>query len=118
MVAIQSLPVNKTTIDRAYQQLIKENYLNTWDERLKDYQEMEFSARTILIQLCQHPKGDSRNILTDVLNSKINDPTKAEMQTAKALKMLMNDGYLIESNRRYMFRSPLLRDFWYNRFVK
>lgn len=32
--------------------------------------------------------------------------------------MLQNDGYLIEVQSKYGFRSPLLRDFWYNRFSK
>jgi uncharacterized protein len=32
--------------------------------------------------------------------------------------MLTNDGYLIEEDGLYQFRSPLLRDFWFNRFVK
>ena len=32
--------------------------------------------------------------------------------------MLQNDGYLMEERDLYHFRSPLLRDFWFNRFVK
>ena len=32
--------------------------------------------------------------------------------------MLKNDGYIIEEELKYTFRSPLLRDFWYNRFSK
>ena len=43
---------------------------------------------------------------------------KAELNTARVLRMLLNDGYLLEKNGKYTFRSPLLRDFWFDRFVK
>ena len=37
---------------------------------------------------------------------------------ARLLNILKNDGYLAEHNGKYIFRSLLLRDFWYNRFIK
>lgn len=118
LVQIQSLPLNKATIDKAYKALISENYLNTWDERLKDYKDWESKARTLLNYLCQNPNSTSRSNLVSVLNTKISDPEEAAEATARLLKMLINDGYLFEQTGKYTFRSPLLRDFWYNRFVK
>lgn len=118
LVQIQAFPLTQTTINQAYKQLLKENYLNTWDERLKDYGAMEIPSRTLLKQLCQHSEGSSRTILIDVLNHQIKDPSKSETLTAQAIKMLENDGYLIENNKKYSFRSPLLRDFWFNRFIR
>jgi len=118
LVQIQSLPISKKTVDIAYDQLMSENYLNTWDERLKDYKDLESHSRIILNKISQHSEGERRANLISKLNVQLNDPTKAELAIAKVLKMLINDGYLVEVKGKYLFRSPLLKDFWFNRFVK
>jgi len=63
------------------------------------------------------PHGESRENLLANLSTKENDIEKIETILAKLLAMLQNDGYLVEHNGNYIFRSPLLRDFWYNRFI-
>jgi hypothetical protein len=38
---------------------------------------------------------------------------------AELRQMLDNDGYLMESNQGdIVFRSPIIRQYWYNKFVK
>ena len=49
---------------------------------------------------------------------KIEDEDKAEAILSRLLYMLKNDGYLTENSALYLFRSPLLRDFWLKRFVR
>lgn len=106
------------TVDEAYNQLINEKNLNTWEERLREYNDLEIYARELLKKLSINREGESRDSLFSFLNSKINDPEKTEAVINKLLYMLRNDGYLVDDEIKYAFRSPLLRDFWYNRFVK
>lgn len=104
-------------IDAAYQQLTKNKCLNTWDERLKEYAEYESPARQILKRLAQATEGETRKNLFALLYSRINDTDKTEDILSKVLNMLNHDGYTILSKDKHLFRSPLLRDFWYNLYI-
>ncbi len=118
LVQVDGDSLDSKTVEKAYQLLIEEKHLNTWEERLKEYGGLEIYARMILNQLCKNAKGESRNNLIALLNGKLNDPEKAEGLVSKLLYMLTNDGYLAEEKSKYLFRSPLIRDFWFNRFKK
>jgi uncharacterized protein len=110
--------LSNVTIDEAYDCLITENHFNTWDERLREeYFEFEDYARKIL-KLCVSPDGRSRDDLLINLTAKKSEKEKTEVMLSKLLYMLKNDGYLVEHDGKYIFRSPLLRDFWHARFIK
>ncbi len=116
---IHDKAISENTIDQAYSSLINEKHLNTWDERLKEYNDYESHARSILKQLSKNKDGVNRNNLYNLLYSGINDPDKTEKYLSKLLYILKNDGYIIDTREaKYVFRSPLLRDFWFNRIVK
>ena len=117
LICVEGKRLSNETIDEAYNRLITESHFNTWDERLKDYNEFENDARKIL-DLCAFPDGRNRNDLLANLSAKKNDIEKTEIILSRLLDMLKNDGYLAENNGKYIFRSPLLRDFWYGRFIK
>ena len=117
LVCVEGKSLSNDTIDEAYNRLIKEKHFNTWDERLTEYGELEDSARKIL-NSCTLPDGESRGGLLAKLSARKSDHSKTETVLAKLLAMLQNDGYLVENNGKYCFRSPLLRDFWYDRFIK
>lgn len=118
-VEIYEYPNDKSTLEHAYHELIESKELNTWDERLGEYGELESFARLILKHLCKNPAGESRDNLFNILYAKTNDEDKTEIVLNKLLYMLQNDGYLTDNEEvKYAFRSPLLRDFWYNRFAK
>ena len=116
LVCVEGMQFSDDTIDVAYSQLLTEKHFNTWDERLKEYNELEDIARMIL-KLCTSPAGRSRGDLLANLSAKKSNIEKIETNIARLLAMLQNDGYLMENDRKYVFRSPLLRDFWYKRFV-
>jgi len=102
------------TIDEAYYCLLSENEkdFKPWDERLK-YYEFEDNARKILKLCAEIPTGRSGKDLLANLSVKKGNIDKIEADLAKLLNMLENDGYLIKNNDgKYIFRSPLLRDFW------
>jgi len=117
LVCIMGKQFTEASIDEAYNLLITENHFSTWDERLKVYDEFEDNARKIL-KLCVFPNGRSRNDLLIIFSTKKSEKEKAELMLSKLLEMLQKDGYLAEHNGKYKFRSPLLRDFWYDRYIK
>ena len=117
LACVEGKQLSNDTIDEAYKRLITESHFNHWDERLKEYYEFEENARKIL-KLCTLQNGRSRDDLLANLVAKKSDIDKTETILSKLLAMLVNDGYLVEYNNKYIFRSPLLRDFWYNRYVK
>lgn len=112
--------VTKEDVDIAYRQLCSESYLNTWSERLVEYREMERPARLILNGLSARNGGLKRETLFGILMTG-QDPSKAEdidLVLSKVLEMLENDGYLLRKESVRSFRSPLLRDYWYGKFVQ
>jgi hypothetical protein len=117
LVSIEGKQLTNAAIDEAYNLLITENHFSTWDERLKVYDEFEDNARRIL-KLCVSPDGRSRNDLLIIFSTKKSEKEKTELMLSKLLEMLQKDGYLAEHNGKYIFRSPLLRDFWHDRYIK
>jgi len=116
LITDESKQLSNDIIDEAYNRLIKGIYFNTWDERLKNY-ESEDTARKIL-RLCASPNGAGREILLANLYAKTSDVDKIETDLSNLLTRLINDGYLAERDGKYIFHSSLLKDFWYNRFIK
>ena len=112
--------ITQEDIDAAYRKLCSENYLSTWSERLVEYGEYEFPARQILKLLATLPEGIERegmlnNLMTGQDASKIE---AVDYTLSKVLTMLENDGYIMKKDALRMFRSPLLRDYWFDRFVQ
>ena len=117
LICVEDKQLSNNTIDEAYNYLITEKHFNTWDERLREYYEFEDNAREIL-KLCASPNnGMNRKNLLASLSAKKSNMEEIEINLAKLLAMLQNDGYLMENDGKYIFRSPLLRDFWYKRFI-
>jgi hypothetical protein len=92
---------------------------DTWRQRLDEQfgQSDAAAAKDILRHLCQHAKGRERLLILNALMStrQTADPVAVEDQLARLLLMLQRDGYLLESEGRYAFRSFLLREYWYRR---
>lgn len=106
-------------VNAAYKLLIDGGDFNTWIERIDEqYGSKAKYAFIILKHICQENQGSKRDNLVNVLSAIIQDIEEVENLVSDLLYMLKNDGYLLEENSMYIFRSPLLRDFWFNRFVK
>lgn len=114
---IEGMPISEKLVERAYQEIIDEAYLNTWIERInQQYGNHQADAFRLLKYLCQRKEGVNRSGLLEAIQ--YNDEDDSEEHFSTLIYMLRNDGYLIEEDHLYYFRSPLLRDFWYNRYVK
>ena len=113
-------PVCLEDIDRAYNELCSESYLNTWSERLVEYRELERPARLILNALSARKNGLKRDSLQNILMTGQDSSKFGEigLMLSKVLEMLENDGYLLRNNSVRAFRSPLLRDYWYGKFIQ
>lgn len=117
LICVEAKQLSDDIINEAYNCLITESHFNTWDERLKEYYAFEDIARRTL-KLCTLSNGRSRSDLLTNLSVKKSNTDKIELTLSRLLNMLKNDGYLVEHKGKYIFRSPLLRDFWHNRFIK
>jgi hypothetical protein len=112
--------VTTADIDDAYGSLCSDSYLNTWSERLKEYRDLEVPARRTLKVLASKPDGMNRDELFAAVSASF-DTTKVDdvdYLLSKLLRMLENDGYLLKNGSVRTFRSPLLRDYWYQTFVE
>jgi hypothetical protein len=114
---IDGVKISVETVEKAYNNLIDSTYFNTWDERLSDFPDDEKYTRMILNELSKLKNGASRNVLHSLIFKIMNGEDKTNEILTQILTRLKNDGYITMNEKRYVFRSPLLRDFWHNRFV-
>lgn len=112
--------ITQENIDVAYDKLCSENYLSTWSERLAEYREYEVPARQILKSLSTQSSGMDRDSMLDILmtDQDVSMREQIDYTLSKVLEMLENDGYIIKKNTTRAFRSPLLRDYWFSKFVQ
>jgi len=116
---VEEVSLDVNMVNKAYQQLCRGDHFNTWVERINlQYGRLSQKALGLLNHLCQAKNGIQRNSLLNHLIGKEPEIEKAENDLNRLLYMLSNDGYLSEEEGFYRFRSPLLRDFWLQRFVK
>jgi len=115
--------ISPETIEDAYKNLLaeskKQKYFKTWIEHLNTYPEDEKKyAYTILETLSKRKEGSSINVLKPLILGIVKEDEKADKILNHLLEKLEKGGYIMRTNRKYLFRSPLLRDFWYNTFIK
>ena len=121
---LEETDITSENIEQAYQNLLdsaeKDNYFKTMVQDLKNHKDKKNIAQLLLNQISSQANGSSLNVLKSLIVDKIKDVEKAENILKDLLKKLKNDGYIMlnKSDNKYLFRSPLLRDFWYNTFVK
>lgn len=107
------------SVDLSYNKLCSDNYLSTWSERLSEYREFELPARQILKSLSTQSTGMERDAMLDILmtGQDVSKVEEVDYLLSKVLQMLENDGYIFKKDLIRVFRSPLLRDYWFNKFV-
>jgi hypothetical protein len=112
--------ISQADVDRAIEDLLgpqHRNYFDYWRQRL--FEELGLLdagyAIAVLNAACHAPDGVPRPILSQVLAPAIGEPGMREEKLRYLLDVLQNDGYLVEENRRWSFRSPLLREYWLRR---
>jgi len=115
----KNIDIDEKLIDDAFDILSKNSYLDTWDERLKYYYEKEPTARKILNNLAKNDKALTRKHFFDLIHNTDKTVEYTTDLLGDTLRLLINDGYLFQNeDDAYKFRSPLLKNYWYNKFIK
>jgi hypothetical protein len=108
-----------TDVDRAYEKMISAEYRSYflhWDSRL-DEQLGKVAAGRARIILNAASNIKRKHTRATLLNEVAAQQPQAdaiilEQDVRYLLGTLERDGYLVESQNRFVFRSPLLRDYW------
>lgn len=102
-------------IDNAWGYVAKDNAtLENWEERLENYFPGDARFLKKVLTICAHEGTIAFTKILDIAQSKefdILDRWKIMIDN-----ILVNDGYLQESNNQYTFISPLLQAWWKNKF--
>lgn len=106
-------------VDSIIEQMIKEHQISSWSERLSGYGRYERAAHALLNYLCQPEHKSQRHHLETIIASACPEGVNVEVAYAEIRQMLENDGYLMETeNGEIDFRSPIIRQYWFVKFVK
>lgn len=109
------------SVTAAFDSLLKpENlvYFDPWRERIDaQFSEPDAAAcKEILKHACQAPDGCDRGQFLAVLTTKPSAEVEIiDERLSRLLINLQSDGYLIQKDSRYAFRSFLIRDYWKRR---
>lgn len=109
-------------IDRVFDLLLspsKRGYFDYWRQRLQEELGLPDAglALTLLNAAAADPAGAPGTALGQLLAEPLPEPKTRTEKLRYLLDVLENDGYLVEQEGRYLFRSPLLREFWLKRVV-
>ena len=77
------------------------------------------SAQLLLNYLCQPGHKSVRSHLETIVSSACPEGEDTAMVYAEVRQMLENDGYIMETESGdLIFRSPIIRQYWFSKFVK
>lgn len=120
LVASARRPFDAQAVDEAYASLLRpehRNYFDWWHQRL--FEELgpvdAAHAASLLTIASQDPRGVPEGTLRASLFGRIPDSGDFDALFSFITDLLQSDGYLVEDEGRFRFRSPLLRDYWHGR---
>ena len=107
-------------VETAYETATRTNNLGHWSSRLKDLLQPEEKRRAqeLLTAIANAPNGLPHPEIHGrlVASSPHADPDELQSQLRKLLRLLSDDGYIVQEDDTIRFRSFLLRDFWKREF--
>jgi len=110
-------------VDEVFEVLLshgRRSYFDYWHQRLTEElgSPQDGWARALLNVCSRDSNGVSRQIFSATLSHHIADANQRDEMLNWLLDVLIGDGYLVEAEGRYRFRSSLLREFWHRRFAQ
>ncbi len=107
-------------VDAAVNKLLDPHHkglFDYWRQRLRDEMGRPDAdhAAALLHPACRAPEGVRRTVFKQALTPAIADADAREDKVRYLLDVLENDGYLVEEDKLWRFRSPLLRKYWLRR---
>lgn len=117
---VKGQPVTEEIIQSSFHTLVHSDLMATWSQRLSEYNGHELAARYLLTLISSVPEGVSKQQLTAsfMQTFSFDNIVAADKELSDTLNMLEHDGYIIRTNGRRVFRSPLLRDWWHYKFAE
>lgn len=111
-------------VDQAFENLFKpakKAYFDYWRQRLpEELGQVDASHALLLLNaIAATEQGASRDTLTQVLTKQVRNTGERREKLRYLLDVLESDGYILqeEGSGRFLFRSPLLREFWVRRVL-
>jgi uncharacterized protein len=97
----------------------RRSYFDYWHQRLTEElgAPQDGWARALLNVCSRDASGVTKQTLSATLSRHVSDPNGRDEMLNWLIDVLIGDGYLIEEEGRYRFRSSLLREFWHRRFA-
>ncbi len=94
-------------------------YFDYWRQRLDEELGKPDNglARRLLGAAARDPEGASKQTLSQLLTSELGDAQERSERLRFLLDVLERDGYWVEADGRYRFRSPLAQAYWLARVV-
>lgn len=110
-------------VDEVFEVLLshgRRSYFDYWHQRLtEELGTPQDSWSSALLNACSRDaKGVTRQTFAATLSQHIADIAQRDEMLSWLLDVLIGDGYLVETEGRYRFRSSLLREFWHRRFAQ
>ncbi len=112
--------ITEKMIDDAFDQISHNDELSTWYERLSEYNGYRERAELLLNSLSMADNGLSRADLLNIYSQYANETSmQANSKFNLILNMLEHDGYIVRQNGGIrIFHSPLIKKWWYYKFVE
>lgn len=105
--------------DKIIDLIITEHQLSSWSERLAGYGKYEKPAQLLLNYLCLPEHKSDRKHLESIIKTACVQSEDPCLVYSEVRQMLDTDGYLMEDDKgNIIFRSPIIRQYWFNKFVK
>lgn len=105
--------------DKIIELIIREHQLSSWSERLSGYGKYEKPAQLLLNYLCTPKHKSDRRHLESIIKPGCLQGEDSGIVYSEVRQMLDTDGYLMEDdNGNIVFRSPVIRQYWFNKFVR
>jgi hypothetical protein len=110
-------------VDEVFEVLLshgRKSYFDYWHQRLTEElgAPQDGWARALLNVCSMDANGAARQTLSARLSTQISDANERDETLNWLIDVLVGDGYLVEEQDRYRFRSSLLREFWRRRFAQ
>lgn len=105
--------------DKIIDLIISEHQLSSWSERLSGYGKYEMPAQLLLNYLCAPKHKSDRRHLESIIKPGCIQGEDTGIIYSEVKQMLDTDGYLMEDDEgNIVFRSPVIRQYWFNKFVR
>ena len=105
-------------VNKIFLEIIQEHELDTWSERLTAYGEDETASRKLLNYLCLPDHKNERSLLEEIIKDFVPENADINEKYSNIKRMLETDGYIVQDDTGIHFRSPIIQEYWFNRYIQ